>query len=1235
MQYETSVWSSKVDVETAPSVLTPEKEPLQDSSQYEFEQFPPGSYVYNKVTGRVGVVYGERFVPGQETSGGLIVKYLEGAEDSYGDEGFFIDEDFDDKGVRRGELGLSSASGYNDIRYYTFKITSPANLENVTEDFITPGTNGILLGDTMFGIIKNTNKRGKIVGFPARGALTIAVANSDGSHSFEKIPISDFLPIQSERPSVIPGKVAYHSGDMLPTKTDLDKIFVSATTLWNFGYLSERVYRAITESVRGKFLTKAGTRELVEYLAKFDALRILKISGEKAKKIAPGKKRAANQSIEDTQPGQVAPVPENIGNMTLNQFVDYLNGTKVPASGPQFMRFPNGEENTSPTVETRVTVNPPTVNDIRTVQDIIQEPGVISDQDAKNYWDMLPGLDAELLGVLKNRLLTALLKKRMANDEPVAGIEIPANFDKSKLEGYVPKNNLDGTPVQVPTDMEREETEKDIQELSAEQQAVFNHVETSNSSMFITGKAGTGKSRLFNFIRDNSEKNVAAAAPTGAAAENVGAVTIHSLFGLTPGVVYGLSDVEKLLPKPGKYRDKVESVLKAMDTLLVDEMSMVSADLLDAMDRVLRYVKGKAFVPFGGVQFIGFGDVYQLPPVVDKEDQKAISYNRNNYRSEFFFDARAWMDKPLEVYELTQVFRQSDPEFKKVLNNIRVGRFSMDDIEFLNATGSRTVPESVDDLIYATARTKRAQEINQKEMRKLGNAEARTYSGEFNGAGAKAFGKNLPSPVQLDLKVGARVMFTRNDSEKNAKDVSDNESGQGVPPTRRWVNGTIGTVVALGENFVRVKVGDNIYDVGAEKWEKKGYNVNSRVDAISNQVRNKLSPITEATFTQIPLMLAWAATIHKLQGKTIKNLKVDLGEDGAFAPGQLYTAISRVTSPEGLYLEYPATVDDVIVDRNAQRFGNLLSKPEKPTDSRPSLMKFGGEPFDPADPNLDLDKELNYDFTSGPYGIPLLDYQEEMMQIYADMIAQAEKQFGSNSNRVKELKSTRREHYGSYFARPEKREDNIMDKATESLKIDLEGSVTEEYDNPNYRDFKTTTTASYKDRYGRQYRFEGVVSLQELYYGEPGKIQTYIEVKAYDLAGNTDEAVASMSTEWGDIQDGPLLDNQVYIANIETKEEYQRRYLATGLLAFANQLTDKKILHSDKLTKKGYAFMSSVEMDEDRKTIDYPSLAESQDERDKIMVIDITKLSKTKSSAEITDLLQRLNADQISYKLTY
>ena len=144
-----------------------------------------------------------------------------------------------------------------------------------------------------------------------------------------------------------------------------------------------------------------------------------------------------------------------------------------------------------------------------------------------------------------------------------------------------------------------------------------------------------------------------------------------------------------------------------------------------------------------------------------------------------------------------------------------------------------------------------------------------------------------------------------------------------------------------------------------------------------------------------------------------------------------------------------------------------------------------------------------------------------------------------------------------------------------------------------------------------------------------------VEVKAYDLAGNTDEAVANMSTEWGDIQDGPLLDNQVYIANIETKEEYQRRYLATGLLAFASQLTDKKILHSDKLTNMGYAFMSSVEMDESRKTIDYPSLAESQDDREKVMVIDITKLSKTKSSAEITDLLQRLNADQIPYKLKY
>jgi hypothetical protein len=649
------------------------------------------------------------------------------------------------------------------------------------------------------------------------------------------------------------------------------------------------------------------------------------------------------------------------------------------------------------------------------------------------------------------------------------------------------------------------------------------------------------------------------------------------------------------------------------------------------MDRILRNVKGKPFVPFGGVQFVGFGDVYQLSPFVGKRDVQLKDYMEKNYRSMFFFDARAWVDQPLEVYELSEVFRQSDPEFKKVLNNIRVGRFTQEDLDFINQAGMRPVAQSVNDLIYAVTTNALADEINQEEMDKLGNVKSQTYTGEFGGAGQPAFDM-LPAPEKLFLKVGAQVMFTRNDTPSSSKDSVDQESGQGQKTARRWVNGTIGKVVALEEDHVKVRVGDNVYDVYPSMWDKVGYDASQQVDSISNQVTNKLTPFTEATYEQIPLMLAWAATIHKLQGKTISNLKVDLG-DGAFATGQLYTALSRVKGLDGLYLERPVRVTDVKVDRNAKRFADAATESDSPDSAAPMLMKFGGEPFDPADPNLDLDKERAYDFTSGPYGIPLQDYQEAELKSYADMIAEAEKQFGSNSNRVKNLKSIRRQHYDSWFSVPAMREDNIMEKATENLDIDFDGATTTERETPTVVESTTKITASYKDRYGRPYKLSAKVSLKESDY-DPQALDTYIWIDAYDPANPSAGAVATFGTKIGDpMADG--LANEMYIDGIYTNEPYQRRHLATGLLAFANKLTNRKIYHSDKLTKMGYSFMQSVELDDSRKAIDYPSLAESQDNDEDAISIDMAKLSETKSSAEITDLLQKLNANQIPYRIKY
>ena len=1230
-EFEPSVWSSKIPVKIAPKDFVPEKGPSDANSQYEFEQLHPGSYVMNKKTGKIGVVYGISEVPNPRDNSkilpGLIVKYLEGSEESREDV-FYTDISFDEKGVRRMATGLTSANGYSDIRYHTLRITNPANLEPVTEDFITPGTNGILIDETMFGVIKDTQKRGHIVGFPNKGVIEVAVSNGDGSFSFEKIPVSKFLPIQRER-TAAPGTYAKHSEDMWPTIDDVDSIRNKLTNLYNWGFLSERVYLAITRSIAGKFLTKSGVAELRNALEKFDLLRQRKRAGALVPKIAKPKERLDGPLRQSQPVATPTQMPQNVGDMTIDEFMQFLQGKG--AAKTSLMQFDDGKENTSPTVETAVETNPPTASDIRIVQDIAQEAGVLSENRAKQVWEMLPLLDAEQMRQLKATLLGNLLDKRIRLNQPIDDIEIPEGYNKSKLEGYVPTVNLDGSPIQTSA-VSTKPNPEDIQ-LSNQQKAVYNHVESTDTPIYIAGRAGTGKSFLLKFLAMFSAKRLAVLAPTGTAALNVGGSTIHSFFGFKVGIVYGNVESSRLIDRKGKQKDKVEARLKALEMLIVDEISMVSADLLDAMDRTLRRVRGKQFVPFGGVQIVMFGDVHQLPPVVPKKGA-LDTYVGKNFRSPHFFDARTWVDSPLEVFELTEIFRQKDPEFKKALDNIRVGVQSPADLSLINGPKKRNVPSSVKDLVYLVPRRKEAAAINDREMDALGDVESMTYIGEFNGLGEEAFGKgdDLPSPKKLFLKVGSRVMFTMNDNDKSAgKDLIDAESGQGDGKERRWVNGTIGTVVEVLENSVKVDIKGVVHEVKPATWEQIGYELSQKADRVSNQITNKLTAFTEATYKQIPLIPAWAITIHKSQGKTLDNVKVDLGIEGAFAPGQLYTALSRVRSLDGLYLERKVTNDDVEVDMDALRFTQATTSQETEAGSEPLLMEFGGEPFDPADPNLDLDKELSYDFTAGPYGIPLLEYQENAIKTYADMIAQAEDQFGSNSNRVKNLKAVRRQQYDSWFSVPTLREDNIMEKAIENLDIDFDGSTTTERETPTVVESTTRITASYKDRYGRPYKLSAKVSLKENDY-DPEQLDTYILIDAFDPANPSAGAVATFGTKIG----SPMADklaNEIFIDGIYTKEPYQRRHLATGLMAFARKLTDRKIYHSDKLTKMGYAFMESVEIDDRLKTIRYPSLAESQDEMDGAMVIDITKLSKSKSSAEITDLLQRLNADQIPYRL--
>ena len=417
-------------------------------------------------------------------------------------------------------------------------------------------------------------------------------------------------------------------------------------------------------------------------------------------------------------------------------------------------------------------------------------------------------------------------------------------------------------------------------QLSPEQQAVFDAIETTQQNLFITGRAGTGKSTLLNHLADNTSKQIVICAPTGVAALNVGGQTIHSLFRLPIGVIAD-HDIEQSA--------ELRKLLGTVDTLVIDEVSMVNADLLDAIDRSLRQARKRPLEAFGGVQVVLFGDPYQLAPVPGEGEERA--YFEDHYRSMWFFDAKVWDDTDLTIYELTTIHRQHEAEFKYMLNAVRHGGVTAEIAARLNEVGARPAP--TDGAITLATTNATVTRINATELARLPGrvltAKAEV-SGDFNG---RAF----PADEALELKVGARVMFLRNDTGYE-------NGGQ------RWVNGTVGTVLKI-DSTVWVDVDGERHEVRPAVWEKFKYSYSSLTKSLRKDV--------VAEFTQFPLRLAWAVTIHKSQGKTYDRAIVDLGQR-SFAPGQTYVALSRISALDGLFLSRPLRPGDIIVDDNVVRF---------------------------------------------------------------------------------------------------------------------------------------------------------------------------------------------------------------------------------------------------------------------------------------------------------------------------
>ncbi|MFI5059927.1 MAG: ATP-dependent RecD-like DNA helicase [Actinomycetales bacterium] len=415
--------------------------------------------------------------------------------------------------------------------------------------------------------------------------------------------------------------------------------------------------------------------------------------------------------------------------------------------------------------------------------------------------------------------------------------------------------------------------------LTPEQQAVFDLIEHTREYVFVTGRAGTGKSTLLNHLAWNTEKSLVISAPTGVAALNVGGQTIHSLFRLPIGVIAD-HDIEQ--------STELRKLLNSIDTLVIDEVSMVNADLMDAMDRSLRQARQRPKEVFGGVQVVLFGDPYQLAPVPGDPEERA--YFTDTYRSMWFFDAKVWQEAELKIVELVEVHRQHESDFKYMLNAVRHGQVTKEIADRLNETGARAAPE--DGTITLATRNDTVTRINSVALGRL-PGRALTAKAEVSGDFG---GRTFPADETLELKVGAQVMFLRNDA------------GQQDGP--RWVNGTIGTVTRIDSN-VYVEVDGVIHEVEPAIWEKFKYSY--------SPATKKLTKDVVAEFTQFPLRLAWAVTIHKSQGKTYDSAIVDLGHR-AFSPGQTYVALSRITSLEGLYLTRPLRPSDIMVDPDVERF---------------------------------------------------------------------------------------------------------------------------------------------------------------------------------------------------------------------------------------------------------------------------------------------------------------------------
>ena len=454
-----------------------------------------------------------------------------------------------------------------------------------------------------------------------------------------------------------------------------------------------------------------------------------------------------------------------------------------------------------------------------------------------------------------------------------------------------------------------------------------NYIRYTNQNIYLTGKAGTGKSTFLKYIKQTSHKNLAVVAPTGVAAINAGGVTIHSFFNLpfTPFIpqrnlarltdTNGLSET-KLFASLRYRKDKIQ-MLRELELLIIDEISMVRCDVLDAIDSILRHYRGRPYLAFGGVQVVLIGDVLQLPPIAKPDEWDIL---RQHYRSVFFFSSKVVEDHSITQIQFEHIYRQKDEAFIDLLNHIRINSVEPRHLELLTSLYQTDFkPEKKDKFITITTHRRKAEIINEVELKAIDEREF-TYTGSIEGNFSES---SLPCEKELRLKVGAQVMFVKNDSA--------------FP--RRYYNGKIATIAHLGKDDISVNLDENFpndwYPVMKETWRNYAYTYNKETKTIDTEIVGE--------YTQYPLRTAWAITIHKSQGLTFDKVIIDAEE--AFAPGQVYVALSRCTTLEGIVLNTPVKGYGLKYDENVKQFSSNQPSYPKLVAELSEKKKIGEQNF--------------------------------------------------------------------------------------------------------------------------------------------------------------------------------------------------------------------------------------------------------------------------------------------------